>query len=44
MENKSKVNDELMSLKGTLFSTLFFVGGSIMLWTGVLLALYLLRF
>ena len=35
---------ENLTLKGTLFSTLFFVGGSIVLWTGVLLVLFLMRF
>ncbi len=35
---------EDLTLKGTLFSTLFFVGGSIVLWTGVLLILFLMRF
>ncbi len=36
--------EEELSLKGTLFSTLFFVGGSIVLWTGVLLVLFMMRF
>ncbi|MCD2138694.1 hypothetical protein [Salinicoccus halitifaciens] len=36
--------EEQLSLKGTLFSTIFFVGGSIVLWTGVLLVLFIMRF
>lgn len=36
--------EEELSLKGTLFSTLFFVGGSIVLWTGILLILFIMRF
>ncbi|WP_411843641.1 hypothetical protein [Salinicoccus sp. HZC-1] len=36
--------DELMSLKGTFFSTVIFVGGAIVLWTGVLITLFLMRF
>lgn len=36
--------NEDLSLRGTLFSTLVFVGGAIVLWSGILLTFFLLRF
>lgn len=38
------VHDETQSLKGTLFATIVFVGGAIVLWTLVLLILFIMRF
>lgn len=35
---------EDLSLRGTLFSTVVFVGGAIVLWTGILVFLFLFRY
>lgn len=41
---KQPAADDRDSLKGTLFSTIVFVGGAIILWTLVLLILFIMRF
>ncbi|SDK73141.1 hypothetical protein SAMN05216187_11520 [Jeotgalicoccus aerolatus] len=41
---KQPAADDTDSLKGTLFSTIVFVGGAIVLWTLVLLILFIMRF
>ena len=46
-ENEQKnelITDNKESLKGTLFATIVFVGGAIVLWTLVLLILFIIRF
>lgn len=46
-ENEQKnelITDNKESLKGTLFATIVFVGGAIVLWTLVLLILFIMRF
>ncbi len=46
-ENERKnqlITDDKESLKGTLFATIVFVGGAIVLWTLVLLILFIMRF
>jgi hypothetical protein len=46
-ENERKnqlITDDKESLKGTLFATIVFVGGAIVLWTLVLLLLFIMRF
>ncbi|MDO5360294.1 MULTISPECIES: hypothetical protein [Jeotgalicoccus] len=46
-ENEQKnelITDDKESLKGTLFATIVFVGGAIVLWTLVLLILFIMRF
>ena len=35
---------EDLTLRGTLFSTIVFVGGAIVLWTGLLFFLFILRY
>lgn len=37
-------DEENLTLRGTLFSTVVFVGGAIVLWTGMLLFLFLFRY
>ena len=41
-----EINDENedLSLRGTLFSTIVFVGGAILLWSCLLLMLFILRY
>lgn len=39
-----QIQDETQSLKGTLFATIVIVGGAIVLWTLVLLILFIMRF
>lgn len=46
-ENEQKnelITDDKESLKGTLFATIVFDGGAIVLWTLVLLILFIMRF
>lgn len=40
---EDRKRDETLSLRGTLFSTIVFVGGGIVLWTGLLMVLFLMR-
>lgn len=39
-----EVHDDSQSLKGTLFATIVFVGGAIILWTLVLLIIFIMRY
>lgn len=41
---EQQIHDETQSLKGTLFATIVIVGGAIVLWTLVLLILFIMRF